>query len=225
MDDPDGTYAPESPDLSAYQIAPPPPINEMTYLPPQHTPFYQPPTAPGPADYMTTQYTYDQYGTYVQAPSHITQVELDQQLHASSLHDHSLAQVEGSTQPKMPRRGAKQQPAPPPRRQHNRPELDMEIKTKFPVARIKRIMQADEDVGKVAQVTPVAVGKYSSQVKIASASLSSHQHTDCQRHCSQSARAVHDHPHHCRVGGGKGRLIQTNHVGTFEANRGKGSAI
>jgi len=35
----------------------------------------------------------------------------------------------------------------------------IEIKTKFPVARIKRIMQADEEVGKVAQVTPVAVNK------------------------------------------------------------------
>ncbi|KAF2434432.1 histone-fold-containing protein, partial [Tothia fuscella] len=33
------------------------------------------------------------------------------------------------------------------------------VSTKFPVARIKRIMQADEDVGKVAQVTPVAVSK------------------------------------------------------------------
>lgn len=33
----------------------------------------------------------------------------------------------------------------------------IEVKTKFPVARIKRIMQADEDVGKVAQVTPVVV--------------------------------------------------------------------
>jgi len=32
-----------------------------------------------------------------------------------------------------------------------------EIKTKFPTARIKRIMQADEDVGKVAQVTPILV--------------------------------------------------------------------
>jgi len=30
-------------------------------------------------------------------------------------------------------------------------------KSRFPVARIKKIMQADEDVGKVAQVTPVAV--------------------------------------------------------------------
>jgi len=35
----------------------------------------------------------------------------------------------------------------------------IEVKTKFPVARIKRIMQADEDVGKVAQVTPVVVSK------------------------------------------------------------------
>ena len=34
-----------------------------------------------------------------------------------------------------------------------------DIKTRFPVARIKRIMQADEDVGKVAQVTPVVVCK------------------------------------------------------------------
>ena len=35
----------------------------------------------------------------------------------------------------------------------------IEVKTKFPVARIKRIMQADEEVGKVAQQTPIAVGK------------------------------------------------------------------
>lgn len=38
----------------------------------------------------------------------------------------------------------------------------VEVKTKFPTARIKRIMQADEDVGKVAQVTPVVMGKSSS---------------------------------------------------------------
>lgn len=40
-----------------------------------------------------------------------------------------------------------------------RPGAGIEVKTKFPVARIKRIMQADEDVGKVAQVTPIAVCK------------------------------------------------------------------
>lgn len=39
-------------------------------------------------------------------------------------------------------------------------EEGIEVKTKFPVARIKRIMQADEDVGKVAQVTPTAVCKF-----------------------------------------------------------------
>ncbi|EJD38365.1 histone-fold-containing protein [Auricularia subglabra TFB-10046 SS5] len=31
--------------------------------------------------------------------------------------------------------------------------------TKFPVARIKRIMQKDEEVGKVAQATPVVISK------------------------------------------------------------------
>lgn len=40
------------------------------------------------------------------------------------------------------------------------PSQGIEIRTKFPVARIKRIMQADEEVGKVAQVTPVAVCKF-----------------------------------------------------------------
>lgn len=39
------------------------------------------------------------------------------------------------------------------------PSQGIEVKTKFPVARIKRIMQADEDVGKVAQLTPIAVSK------------------------------------------------------------------
>ncbi|WFD38729.1 uncharacterized protein MJAP1_001692 [Malassezia japonica] len=33
------------------------------------------------------------------------------------------------------------------------------VTSKFPIARIKRIMQADEDVGKVAQATPVVISK------------------------------------------------------------------
>ncbi|KAK9457767.1 DNA polymerase epsilon subunit C [Dipodascopsis uninucleata] len=33
------------------------------------------------------------------------------------------------------------------------------IKTRFPVARIKKIMQADDDIGKVAQATPLVVAK------------------------------------------------------------------
>lgn len=46
------------------------------------------------------------------------------------------------------------------------PAAGIEVKTKFPVARIKRIMQADEDVGKVAQVTPIAVCRYPYSVLI-----------------------------------------------------------
>ena len=44
--------------------------------------------------------------------------------------------------------------------QPQQPDLSqIEVKTKFPVARIKRIMQTDEDIGKVAQATPTAVAK------------------------------------------------------------------
>lgn len=39
------------------------------------------------------------------------------------------------------------------------PTQGIVIKTSFPVARIKRIMQADEDIGKVAQVTPHVVSR------------------------------------------------------------------
>lgn len=33
------------------------------------------------------------------------------------------------------------------------------ISTHFPAARIKKLMQLDEDIGKVAQATPVVVGR------------------------------------------------------------------
>ena len=53
------------------------------------------------------------------------------------------------------------QPPPPvkPEEPATDPALSVEIRTKFPVARIKRIMQADEDIGKVAQATPTAAAK------------------------------------------------------------------
>ena len=47
--------------------------------------------------------------------------------------------------------------------QDSKPQIDatlgVQLKTSFPVARIKRIMQADEDIGKVAQVTPHVVSR------------------------------------------------------------------
>jgi hypothetical protein len=60
-----------------------------------------------------------------------------------------------------PSKKRKSDPAPAPSRDGPGPSLGIEVKTKFPVARIKRIMQADEDVGKVAQATPTAVCSFS----------------------------------------------------------------
>jgi hypothetical protein len=63
---------------------------------------------------------------------------------------------------------------------------DIVIKNHFPVARIKRIMQADDDVGKVAQVTPVVVCACL-QPPIHPALLTRH---------SQSPRTLHDLARH-----------------------------
>ncbi|KAK0622894.1 hypothetical protein B0T14DRAFT_156134 [Immersiella caudata] len=69
---------------------------------------------------------------------------------SSSPSSFAAAQIAGGMPPK---RGAAAQAAPAPAIEPS------PVKTKFPTARIKRIMQADEEVGKVAQQTPIAVGK------------------------------------------------------------------
>lgn len=43
----------------------------------------------------------------------------------------------------------------------------------FPLQRVKKIMQADEDVGKVAQATPVVVCKWNAGVDVESRGLTS----------------------------------------------------
>lgn len=53
----------------------------------------------------------------------------------------------------------KQDPSMQPKPEYVDPTLGVVLKTSFPVARIKRIMQADEDIGKVAQVTPHVVSR------------------------------------------------------------------
>lgn len=75
--------------------------------------------------------------------------------------------LEEPSEPEAPEEVAEYEPEPKPEPEEleqpikeevkSRPGEGIEVKTKFPVARIKRIMQADEDVGKVAQVTPIAV--------------------------------------------------------------------
>jgi histone H3/H4 len=62
--------------------------------------------------------------------------------------------TEPEAESSMPRKAASAAEVAPPVEMMSSP-----VRTKFPTARIKRIMQADEEVGKVAQQTPIAVGK------------------------------------------------------------------
>ncbi|KAI9804090.1 MAG: hypothetical protein M1825_001492 [Sarcosagium campestre] len=129
MDDEDGSYAPESPDASAY---------EQIHLPPQ-VPYD--PYAPHSSSYGIPAVMPELLAGSFQPPTNYNAVDGDWL---------------PTTTPSRPKRKQGQTPVatpPPP----STPSV--EVKTKFPVARIKRIMQADEDVGKVAQVTPVVVSK------------------------------------------------------------------
>ena len=60
---------------------------------------------------------------------------------------------------KRPRDKGQQQLPGQPSQPTTDPTLGVTLRTSFPVARIKRLMQADEDIGKVAQVTPHAVSR------------------------------------------------------------------
>ncbi|KAI9799052.1 MAG: hypothetical protein M1833_004246 [Piccolia ochrophora] len=144
MDDDDGTYAPESPDASAFEqpsyslntsaFPPHAPPYESSFLP-QH---YQPANS-----YHQPQFAKHGFGQPVASPVGYGG--------GASFDDEEWV-PSGATNTRS--RG-KQGKAPITRTLPS----DVEVKTKFPVARIKRIMQADEDVGKVAQVTPVVVSK------------------------------------------------------------------
>lgn len=94
------------------------------------------------------------------------------------------------------------------------PSLGIDIKTKFPVARIKRIMQADEDVGKVAQATPTAVCELTTilietscflLILLTSLFLS-----------SQSTRVVHDRSRDQSSGGGQRSIQQAGDGGASQ---------
>ncbi len=141
MDEPDdGSYAPVSPDLSAYHA--PPPAERFNS--------YQPRAAQrrrsslDDADYEGTA----GYGpTYDPPPPQLHWGGEDGPDEARE----GRGRAAGSRRLRKSAKTAVVAAVP--------VEGDIEIKTKFPVARIKRIMQADEDVGKVSQVTPVAVCK------------------------------------------------------------------
>lgn len=81
-------------------------------------------------------------------------------------------------EPVMEMNGAPQafyEPLPPIKSEDSDPTLGCTLTTSFPVARIKRIMQADDDIGKVAQVTPTVVSRALELFMIKLISASAHQ--------------------------------------------------
>ncbi|KAF9875511.1 histone-like transcription factor and archaeal histone [Colletotrichum karsti] len=138
-----------------YHHQPPPPPQQQQQQQQQQPP----PTSPGPYGQQPLKY-HDQHSLQYQPPTPQSQpfLEKKQQTATPNLYDipynpdsQQLPQTPGSaTMP--PRKNTQSAPSPPP--------IDPSpVRTKFPTARIKRIMQADEEVGKVAQQTPIAVGK------------------------------------------------------------------
>ncbi|KAI2466594.1 hypothetical protein F4781DRAFT_349842 [Annulohypoxylon bovei var. microspora] len=110
---------------------------------------YQTPTAPAPTSasyYPPYPESSSSAATYHQLQAQPSQLPTSPQL---NLHEQlNLSDPESAMPPRKIAPAAKQN------------EIDPSpVKTKFPTARIKRIMQADEEVGKVAQQTPIAVGK------------------------------------------------------------------
>ncbi|KAK6081953.1 DNA polymerase epsilon subunit C [Seiridium cupressi] len=135
-------FFPPQPSQDPYGQAPPPGY-VISQQPPSHT---------GPQPY---------YASFAEAPSNHYPPAQAQPLQPAQQHNHHFQQSYDQQQPHPadlaspmpPRKTAAAQMA-------QQPEIMASpVRTKFPTARIKRIMQADEEVGKVAQQTPIAVGK------------------------------------------------------------------
>ncbi|KAF2996012.1 hypothetical protein E8E13_001724 [Curvularia kusanoi] len=141
------SYAPQSPDLSSYHSADTAPVHPQhqgyrgsvshavsQHTPPLSSPSLQPGAKSAPPPYPS-------YAPY-SAPT-------------QNMQDADYTPDAFGAPPQMPEigNGSSGGSMLPPNVD------DIVIKNHFPVARIKRIMQADDDVGKVAQVTPVVVSK------------------------------------------------------------------
>lgn len=136
----DSTWAPQSPDLSAYHAEP-----EPESLHPQHQGYRGSVSHAAPFTPPTSSPTLH---SKLPQPYMPRRSAREEQHDADYLPDASipaLTAVGNGTGGGAPL---------PPNTDH------ITIKNHFPVARIKRIMQADDDVGKVAQVTPVVVCKF-----------------------------------------------------------------
>lgn len=152
MDDPEGSYAPESPDLTAYHSTyssnPP-----NSYYPQQQQSYQKSSYLPPNQD---NSYAFDQQPIqpqdYHQSPAMPSNGRRKHAVEDDEWNPKTAGQTSASNGKKQKIEVDCDRPAP-------GVQEGIEVKTKFPVARIKRIMQADEDVGKVAQVTPTAVCK------------------------------------------------------------------
>lgn len=166
MDEFQGSYAPQSPDLSGFNDFDEPepafsnqaPTFSGSYYAPQQNSFQQPFDL---QPHHNDQYSFNQ-------PSIITsQQHLPEGRSLNNKQNFSHDDREFVPEPKSASKGGPGRKKKPKLEEEvcDKPapgvEEGIEVKTKFPVARIKRIMQADEDVGKVAQVTPTAVCKSS----------------------------------------------------------------
>lgn len=156
MDDQESTYAPQSPDFSAYQASFTPEQSTTSYFSQPHPQYQASYTRPTHHDHQP------HFGTPIpHQPSNSYESPLMPRNTKRHENDDNNDQ---DWSPEATSRGSSRKakklkveegcdkPAP-------GVEEGIEVKTKFPVARIKRIMQADEDIGKVAQVTPTAVCK------------------------------------------------------------------
>ena len=163
MDESDSTYTPRSPDLSALQTSFAPELASSFYPPQQHS--YQNPYAPNSAYTQTALNHPNPYASHF-PPQHqaVNSYLPPTMMPARKASKHHLEDGDDAFNPESIKRG----PGRKPKKEKFREKCDklapgvaegIEVKTKFPVARIKRIMQADEDVGKVAQTTPTAVCK------------------------------------------------------------------
>ncbi|KAF9891647.1 DR1-associated protein 1 (negative cofactor 2 alpha) [Aspergillus nanangensis] len=179
MTDQDNSYRPQSPDFSTFHspISPVPPSYPLAHrasydASPFFTPQYQnQPPPPPPLSRVPQQYV---------PPPSFPDSDLDPDMARRSSRLARAAEVAPmapmaplpSMAPMAPLEPLPPMPpvAPMPEAKYIEPVMAeeppkpmiptaIEVRTKFPVARIKRIMQADEDVGKVAQVTPIAVSK------------------------------------------------------------------
>ena len=185
----DSTYAPQSPDLSGLRPQSPDLAALASPLFPNHPPHLYPHHpqggggGAGGGNRFGRSFTSNGYpaGALNYPPTSFPP-QHQQHLPARLPHQHQLKYAPPTMPPTTrglrpdysdeympdapPSKRARRDPAAPNSSNHQHaqqpqsdPTLGVHLKTSFPVARIKRIMQADEDVGKVAQVTPHVVSR------------------------------------------------------------------